>query len=114
MDGGDGGGEKTMITLPKEFIFQSTMVDNNDNNNSNSNNIATEDVENIWDVNLALQLLKECQLGEKSSMYGYVEVISMDRFKVGWIDFYLLFFMFFNCSIFQINNHLTMTYLFCV
>mmetsp|Transcript_8332 Transcript_8332/g.12545 ORF Transcript_8332/g.12545 Transcript_8332/m.12545 type:complete len:490 (+) Transcript_8332:18-1487(+) len=67
---------QAIITLPKDYVLQSTMTMpmNKDSNNDNEYNGAN--VENEWDVNLALQLLNECQLGEQSSIYGYCALLT--------------------------------------
>lgn len=49
-----------IITLPKEFVLQSTFVDKED----------IEDISTSWDVTLAMKLLRECKLGEASNIYG--------------------------------------------
>ncbi len=49
-----------IITLPKEFVLQSTFVDKEE----------LEDISTSWDVTLAMKLLRECKLGEGSSIYG--------------------------------------------
>ena len=56
-------GEEAIISLPKEFVLQSTFRDDKEE---------LEDISTDWDVTLTLNLLKECKLGEKSSLYGYV------------------------------------------
>ena len=49
-----------IITLPKEYVLQSTFVDKE----------KLEDISSDWDVTLAMKLLRECKLGTKSSLYG--------------------------------------------
>lgn len=58
---------KAVISLPKDLVLQSPYVDNKDE---------LDDIAYDWDVNLSLQLLKECKLGDKSSLYGYCSLLT--------------------------------------
>lgn len=52
-----------IISLPKDLVLQSKFTKKEDRGDD-------YDLVNDWDVVLSLKLLKECKLGEKSSLYG--------------------------------------------
>ena len=58
---------KPVITLPKELVLQSTIVEDKN---------VLESIAEDWDSVLALQLLQECQKGKDSAIYGYCMLLT--------------------------------------
>lgn len=59
-----------VITLPQELILRSVIVEDK---------TQLESIANDWDVVLALHLLKECQKGHQSDLYGYCMLLTRGR-----------------------------------
>ena len=62
----DDNTNKPIISLPKELVLRSSVVENK------------EDLESLaddWDADLSIQLLEECLLGPKSRLYGYCSLL---------------------------------------
>lgn len=59
--------DKAVITLPKELVLRSVMVEDKE---------SLESVADDWDSVLAVQLLRECQKGKKSDIYGYCSLLA--------------------------------------
>lgn len=64
--------DKAIISLPKDYVLQSTWSTKADGDKGKEDTKSDEDIADEWDVTLAMKLLKECRLGEESSLYGYV------------------------------------------
>jgi len=61
------GSDKAVIELPKEFVLQSVIVDDKELLESSADD---------WDSVLSGLLLRECQLGKDSEIYGYCNLLS--------------------------------------
>jgi hypothetical protein len=60
-------GDQAVITLPKEFVLRSVMVDDKE---------SLQTVADDWDSVLAIQLLRECKKGKESDIYGYCNLLA--------------------------------------
>ncbi len=61
------GQSKPVITLPKEAVLRSVMVEDKE---------SLETVADDWDSVLSIQLLRECKRGIESEIYGYCALLA--------------------------------------
>lgn len=67
--------EKPVIRISKDVVLQSMMM---------NDNTGVDNLEYEWDVDLALQLLREWKKGEASKIYGYCSLLTRgQKYKSG-------------------------------